>query len=146
MVRKDGYWACVCQVHVVPATGKVTVTNYTIALDLGIVVNPLQLKRQVEGGAMMGISPRPVRRGGRLTRAVITSRDWRSYPILTMADVPEIKVVLLNRPDVGRYGSASETANALAMSAIAAAFFDATGKHARRMPLRPVHVKAMLKA
>jgi len=27
----------------------------------------------------------------------ITTRDWRSYPILKMADIPEIKVVLLNR-------------------------------------------------
>lgn len=29
---------------------------YTIAVDPGIVVNPFQLKRQVEGGALMGIS------------------------------------------------------------------------------------------
>ena len=34
----------------------------------------------------------------------VTSRDWRSYPILTMADVPEIKVVILNHPEVGAYG------------------------------------------
>ena len=34
----------------------------------------------------------------------VTSRDWRTYPILTMADVPEIKVVILNHPEVGAYG------------------------------------------
>ena len=27
-----------------------------MAVDPGIVVNPLQLKRQVEGGTMMGVS------------------------------------------------------------------------------------------
>ena len=31
----------------------------------------------------------------------ITRSDWHSYPILKMADIPEIKVVLLNRPEVG---------------------------------------------
>ena len=30
--------------------------------------------------------------------SVVTSRDWRSYPVLTMADVPEIKVVILHSP------------------------------------------------
>jgi len=32
--------------------------KYTIAVDPGIVVNPMQLKRQVEGGAVMGIAKR----------------------------------------------------------------------------------------
>ena len=36
--------------------GKVKVDKYTIAVDPGIVINPLQLKRQIQGGAIMGIS------------------------------------------------------------------------------------------
>jgi len=75
----------------------------------------------------------------------VTSRDWQTYPILTMADVPEIKVVILNHPEVGTTGGGSEAANALAISAIASAFFDATGKPARRLPLRPEYVAEMLK-
>jgi CO/xanthine dehydrogenase Mo-binding subunit len=31
-----------------------------------------------------------------------------------------------------------------AARAIAAAFFDATGKHARRLPLKPAYVQALL--
>ena len=50
------YWACVCQIAVSPDTGEIVVEKYTIAVDPGIVVNPVQLKRQVEGGAVMGIS------------------------------------------------------------------------------------------
>ena len=76
----------------------------------------------------------------------VTSRERATYPILTMADVPEVEVVVIDTPGVGSYGGASEAANALAMSAVGAAFFDATGKPARRMPLRPDHVKAMLQA
>jgi CO/xanthine dehydrogenase Mo-binding subunit len=63
-----------------------------------------------------------------------------------MAEVPDIKIIMLHRPEVGGYGQGSEAANALAASAIASAVFDATGKPMRRIPLRPVHVLEMLKA
>ena len=76
----------------------------------------------------------------------IKSDDWMSYPILTMRDVPEIKVVLLNRPEVGTYAQGSEGANALAAPAITAAVFDASGMHVRRLPLKPAYIKASLKA
>src|SRR5262249_37335340 len=56
MYRSGTYWACVCEIAVTPNTGAIAVEKYTIAVDPGIVVNPAQLKRQVEGGAVMGIS------------------------------------------------------------------------------------------
>lgn len=145
MLRSGTYWACVCQVSVVPSTGKVAVDKYTIAVDPGIVVNPLQLKRTIEGGALMGLS-HALYEEMTFDESGVTSRDWRSYPILTMADVPEVKVVILSHPEVGAYGGGSEAANALAISAVAAAFFDATGKIARRLPLRPSYVQGVLKA
>ncbi len=144
MLRSGTYWACVCQVSVVPGTGKVTVDKYTIAVDPGIVVNPLQLKRTVEGGALMGLS-HALYEEMTFDESGVTSRDWRSYPILTMADVPEVKVVILPHPEVGAYGGGSEAANALAVSAIAAAFYDATGVPARRLPLRPAYVQSVLR-
>src|SRR5205814_2801222 len=48
MFRAGTYWACVCNVTVTPVTGKLTVDKCTIVVEPGIVVNPLQLKRQVE--------------------------------------------------------------------------------------------------
>ena len=145
MLRERAYWACVCQVSVNPATGKVTVDTCTVAVDPGIVVNPVQLKRQVEGGAIMGISHAMLEEMT-FNEGGVTSRDWRTYPILTMADVPEVKVVIINRPEVGDYGGGSEAANGLAAPALAAAIFDATGKVPRRLPLKPATVLALLKA
>jgi len=145
MFRSGTYWACVCHIAVTPGTGVVRVEKATIAVDPGIVVNPMQLKRQVEGGAVMGVS-HALLEETRFDESSITARDWRSYPILSMADIPEIKVVLLNRPEVGAYGGGSEAANALAAPAIAAALHDATGKIARRLPLKPAYVKALLQA
>jgi CO/xanthine dehydrogenase Mo-binding subunit len=144
MLRSGTYWACVCQIAVTPSTGAIVVEKYTIAVDPGIVVNPTQLKRNVEGGAVMGI-------GHALFEEVtfdesgITTEDWASYPIPTMADIPEIKVVLLHNPKVGAYGGGSEAANALAAPAIAAALHDATGKMMRRLPMKPAYVQAVLK-
>ena len=128
-----------------PSTGAVVVEKNTIAVDPGIVVNPVQLKRQVESGAVMGMS-HALHEELIFDESGVTSRDWRSYPILTMAEVPEINVVIMNRPEVGTYGGGSEAANALAVSAIAAAFFDATGKPARRLPLKPAYVQSILRA
>jgi nicotinate dehydrogenase subunit B len=145
MLRSGTYWACVCEIAVTPSTGVIVVEKYTIAVDPGIVVNPMQLKRNVEGGAVMGI-------GHALFEEVtfdesgITTEDWTSYPIPTMADIPEIKVVLLNNPKVGAYGGGSEAANALAAPAIAAALHDATGKAMRRLPMKPAYVQAVLKS
>jgi len=145
MLRSGTYWACVCQIAVTPGTGAIVVEKYTVAVDPGIVVNPMQLKRNVEGGAVMGI-------GHALFEEVmfdekgITTEDWNSYPIPTMADIPEIKVVLLHNPKVGAYGGGSEAANALAAPAIAAALHDATGKIMRRLPMKPAYVQAVLKS
>jgi CO/xanthine dehydrogenase Mo-binding subunit len=145
MFRSATYWACVSQISVTPSTGAIKVEKITVAVDPGIVVNPLQLKRQVEGGTVMGVSIALLEEL-QFDESGITSRDWQTYPILKMADLPEIKVVLLNRPEVGSYGGGSEAANALAAPAIAAALFDATGKIARRLPLKAEYIQTLLKA
>jgi CO/xanthine dehydrogenase Mo-binding subunit len=144
MLRSGTYWACVCEISVTPSTGAIKVEKYTIAVDPGIIVNPVQLRRQVEGGAMMGVS-HALFEEVMFDESGITTEDWNSYPIPTMSDVPEMKVVLLNNPKVGAYGGGSEAANALAAPAIAAALHDATGKTIRRLPMKPAYVLEVLK-
>jgi CO/xanthine dehydrogenase Mo-binding subunit len=145
MFRSLTYWACVCEIAVTPSTGKIVVEKYTIAVDPGIVINPMQLKRQVEGGAVMGIS-HALFEEVMFDESAITASNWISYRIPNMSDIPEIKVVLINNPKVGTYGGGSEAANALAAPAIAAALHDATGKILRRLPLKPAYVQAVLKS
>lgn len=145
MLREDGYWACAAHLAVTPETGVVKVERMTLVCDPGIVVNPLQLKRQVEAACLMGVS-QALHEEVAFDLGSITSSNWAFYPILNMANVPEMKIVLAPFPGAKVYGQGSESANALAAGAIAGAFFDATGKPARRIPLRPEYVKAMLKA
>jgi CO/xanthine dehydrogenase Mo-binding subunit len=74
----------------------------------------------------------------------VTSTDWSRYQILTMQEMPEIKVVQISRDDHG-FGTGGEAPNALGPPAVAAAFFDATGVPPRRIPLTPAYVTTLLK-
>lgn len=140
MFRGNAYWACACHVAVKPASGELSVERLTVVVDPGVVVNPDQLKRQIQAGALMGLS-QALHEEVSFDESAVTAQDWISYPILKMAEMPEVKVVLAPDPDVDIYGQGSEGANALAPSAIAAAVFDATGKPARRLPLRTEWLK-----
>ena len=143
MFRGNGYWGCACEISVTPSTGEVTVESVTIVVDTGVVVNPMQLERQVQAGALMGVS-QALYEEVTFNKSRVTAMDWYTYPILRMADMPKLKVVLAPDPETDVYGQGSEGANALVPSAIASAVFDATGKTIRNLPLRPEKVKAML--
>jgi CO/xanthine dehydrogenase Mo-binding subunit len=144
MLRSSAYWACACTIAVTPETGVVRCEKCTIAVDPGVIINPQQLKRQIEGGAVMGVSHALLEELA-FDQSGVTQDDWISYPILTMADIPEIEVVLINNPSTGTYGAGSEAANALAVPAIVAALHDATGKQIRRIPLKPAYVQELMK-
>ena len=71
----------------------------------------------------------------------ITSRDWTSYPILTFAEIPEIDVILINRPNISPSG-AGEPATVPTAAAVANALFDATGLRLRTIPFTPERIQA----
>ncbi len=73
----------------------------------------------------------------------ILARDWASYPILTMPDVPKVEIELINRPTERPLG-AGEGSQGPAVAAIANAFAHATGKRIRDLPFHPARVKAVL--
>jgi CO/xanthine dehydrogenase Mo-binding subunit len=75
----------------------------------------------------------------------IRSVDWDSYPILTFSEVPELGIVLINRPDQPAVG-AGEPATVTTAAAVANAIYDATGARLRRIPFTPERVKAALLA
>ena len=143
IVRQNSYWAGIAEVAVVPATGAVHVTKFTIGVEPGKIINPRQLDRCMKSGVVMGLSE-ALKEEVTFDRSKVTSTDWSRYKILTMEETPEIKVVQISRDNKG-FGSGSEAANAVGPPAVAAAFFDATGVHARRIPLTPAYVTTLLK-
>lgn len=81
----------------------------------------------------------------RFDGSAVTSTDLQSYPILTMAEMPEIEVEIVDGRDAMSTGEGSEPPNMVPPVALTAAFFDATGKHMRRLPMRPEYVRAELR-
>jgi CO/xanthine dehydrogenase Mo-binding subunit len=143
MVRANAYWVGIAEVAVVPATGAVQVTKFTIGADCGKIINPRQLDRCMKSGVVMGLSE-ALKEEVTFDKGKVTSTNWDRYKILTMGEMPEIKVVQISREDKG-FGGGSEAANAVAPPAVAAAFFDATGVQSRRIPLTPAYVTKLLK-
>jgi nicotinate dehydrogenase subunit B len=144
MLRENAYWVGIAEVEVTPATGVVKVNKFTIGVDPGKVINPRQLDRCMKGGVVMGLSE-ALKEEVTFDQGKVTSTNWSRYKILTMEELPEIKVVQISRNDNG-FGGGSEAANAVVAPAVAAAIFDATGVPVRRIPLTPEYVKGILKA
>ena len=144
MVRSNAYWVGIAQISVLPNSGEVKVTKFTIGAEPGKIINPRQLDRCMKSGVVMGLSE-ALKEEVTFDRSKVTSTNWNSYKILTMGEMPEIKVVQISRDDKG-FGGGSEAANALVPPALAAALFDATGVRARRIPLTPTYVSSLLKA
>jgi CO/xanthine dehydrogenase Mo-binding subunit len=143
MVRQNAYWVGIAEVAVVPATGAVRVTKFTIGADCGKIINPRQLDRCMKSGVIMGLSE-ALKEEVTFDKGKVTSTNWNRYKILTMEEMPEIKVVQISRDDKG-FGGGSEAANAIGPPAVAAAFFDATGVHTRKIPLTSVYVTTLLR-
>lgn len=113
----------------------VRVARAYVAHDCGLIVNPDGLRNQIEGNVIQGIS-RTLKESVRFDRSRVTSLDWRSYPILTFAEVPEsIDIELIDHPELASVG-AGEAATSPIPAAVANAIFDATGKRLRDVPLR----------
>jgi nicotinate dehydrogenase subunit B len=144
IVRERAYWVGIAEVAVSPSTGSLQVTRFTIGLDCGKIINPRQLDRCMKSGVVMGLSE-ALKEEVTFDKAKVTSTSWSRYKILTMQEAPEIRVVHVHRDDKG-FGGGSEAANAVGPPAVAAAFFDATGVHPRRIPLTPAYVATLLKA
>jgi CO/xanthine dehydrogenase Mo-binding subunit len=144
VVRANAYWVGIAEIAVTPSIGVVQVTKFTIGADPGKIINPRQLDRCMKSGVVMGLSE-ALKEEVTFDKGKVTSTNWSSYKILTMQETPDIKVVQISRDDKG-FGGGSEAANAVCPPAVAAAFFDATGVPARRLPLSPAHVMSILKA
>ena len=78
-------------------------------------------------------------------RAMVTSLDWASYPILTFPELPDIVIELIDRPTEKPWG-AGEPTSAMVSSSISNAVFDATGVRLRSVPFTRQKVKAALES
>jgi CO/xanthine dehydrogenase Mo-binding subunit len=143
--RNGSVNAVVAEVEVNPKTGRVWVRRMWVGSDHGLIINPFTLDRTIEGNLMQATS-RTLFEEVKFDRAMVTSDDWNSYPILESVDAPlEIQITHINRPELGPRGAGEPTTRVMP-GAIANAFFDATGVRLRRVPFTPERVKEALRS
>jgi CO/xanthine dehydrogenase Mo-binding subunit len=136
--------AVIADVEIDRASGRIAVPRMWAAADAGQIINPDGLANQIEGGIIQSASW-TLKEEVKFDATEITSRDWATYPILTMPEAPSVEVELIDRPEERSLG-AGEAAQGPAAAAIANAFAAATGKRLRDLPLTPARVKAVLEA
>lgn len=143
LVERSGtYVAMVVELAVDQQNGRVLLKRAVVAHDCGLIINPDGVVNQVEGNVIQAAS-RGLKEEARFDRSNVTTVDWESYPILTFNEVPDVEVVLINRPDVAATG-AGEAASCPVVAAIGNAIFDATGARLRQVPFTPDRVKTAL--
>jgi nicotinate dehydrogenase subunit B len=126
----------------VEAQAEVRVRRLTLAVDVGLAVNPDGVANQIEGGAIQAASW-TLKEAVRFDRARVTSDSWEAYPILRCSESPAVEVEVISRPDCPATG-AGEAAQGPTAAAIANAVFDALGVRVRDLPLTAERIRAAM--
>ena len=141
--------AQICEVHVDPETGQITLRNMISAHTTGKVINPLMHQGQIDGGVVFGL-------GYALTEEInfdgakITTTNFGEFKIPNIKDIPPLKThVAENVPSgPGPYNSLAigEVANTPTAAAVANAVADACGVRITDLPVTSEKVYQALKA
>ncbi len=136
------------QVAVDTETGRIHVEHVLGVHDCGRPMNPLALHSQINGGILQGISyslfeQRVMDQNvGRMMNP-----NLEQYKIIGSRETPKIEIILLedylgqSSTDAGGIGEPSTIPTC---AAIANAFYNATGKRIRRLPMTPSNVLGVL--
>jgi CO/xanthine dehydrogenase Mo-binding subunit len=141
IARYKGLGAWCAVVAEVEAGVQLRVRRLTIAVDVGLAVNPDGVVAQIEGGAIQATSW-VLKEAVRFDARGITSDAWARYPILRFSEVPAVDVHLVtsSAPSLG----AGEASLGPTAAAIANALADAIGVRVRDLPLTPERIIAAM--
>ena len=141
--RKTASWtACVAHVAVAPS-GEVKVKKLTVATDVGTQVHPDNIRAQVEGAALWGLSLAMYEKAT-LKDGGIEQTNFDTYTPLRMSQVPEVAIsVIANGEHATGVGEPAVTVIA---PALANAIFNACGARVRSLPITAEAVKAAMSA
>jgi len=128
----ESYIAALAEISV-GDSGGVKVHKVTVAIDPGIAVNPAQIERQIASGVVFGLSALFLQgltiQGGRMEQD-----NFDSYDSMRIAQMPTIEAIVM--PSGGFWGGVGEAPTCVAAPAVLNAYFAATGKRIRSIPLK----------
>ena len=134
-----GYMAVIAEVEL----GDVLkVSRIWSAIDVGQIINSDGLANQIEGGIVQALSF-VLKEEVKYDRVRITQQSWDDYPILSFTEVPEVEIVLINRPELPAVGAGEGTQGPVA-AAVGNALFNAAGVRVRDMPITRERIVAAM--
>jgi len=129
------YVAAVAEISVAENGSQVKVHRIIAATDPGYVVNPAQVDRQVAGSFVYGLSGLFMQectvKDGR-----IAETNFDSYDSMRIAQMPHVDSILMPAGGTEPWGGVGEPTICVAAPAVLNAYFKATGKRVRTVPLK----------
>jgi isoquinoline 1-oxidoreductase subunit beta len=128
-----GSYVAACAEVSVSGGNQVKIHRIVCATDPGHAVNPAQIERQIAGSFVYGLSA--------LFMEEVTIKDghveqtnFNTYDSMRIKQMPKVESIVM--PSGGFWGGVGEPTICVAAPAVLNAFFAATGKRIRTMPLK----------
>ncbi len=136
------YHVHLAEVEVDPVDGRVRVTRYVVAQEVGRMINPDGVYGQIQGGVAQGVGY-ALWEGLENVEGRYTRRTLESYGLPLAVDIPDVEMIVLEHPhEAGPFGAkgVAEPPIVPVAAAIANAVADATGANIVRLPIDPEQV------
>jgi xanthine dehydrogenase YagR molybdenum-binding subunit len=141
---KPAYGVQFAEVDVDTETGLVTVKKIVAVHDCGLIVDTLTTESQINGGIIMGMGYALYEeRVMDDLSGLVLNPNFETYKLSTIADVPDIEVILVNMPERGVIGI-GEPATVPTAAAIGNAVANALGVRVSSLPITPAKILAAL--
>lgn len=124
-------------------TGQVTVEKMVMAVDAGVVINPLTASGQVEGGMVQALGYAHCEEMAYDASGKMVNPQFGPYKIYRADEMPEMDVILVQTHEPsGPFGAKAiaEIPKDGVAPALSNAVFDATGVRIRQIPFTPERV------
>ncbi|MDA9468532.1 xanthine dehydrogenase family protein molybdopterin-binding subunit [Bradyrhizobium sp. CCBAU 53415] len=116
---------------------KIKVHRIVASTDPGYIVNPAQVERQIAGSFVYGLSA--LFYGGCTVKdGKIEQTNFDTYNSMRINEMPKVEAVMV--PSGGFWGGVGEPTIGVAAPAVLNAYFAATGKRIRSVPLRDQNI------
>jgi isoquinoline 1-oxidoreductase beta subunit len=132
----NSYVAGAAEISVTDGT-RIKVHRIVAATDPGYVVNPAQIERQIAGSFVYGLTG--LFYGGCTVKdGRIEQSNFDNYNSMRIAEMPKVESIIM--PSGGFWGGVGEPTICVAAPAVLNAYFAATGKRIRSVPLRDQNI------
>ena len=128
-----GSYVAACAEISVKDGDKIKIQRIVAATDCGYAVNPAQIERQIAGSFVYGLSGLFLQECT-VKDGHIEQTNFNNYDSMRIAQMPKVESIVM--PSGGFWGGVGEPTICVAAPAVLNAYFAATGKRIRTVPLK----------